>query len=194
METGTHSQGAVAARTQASLLPPKPRSARLHLGKTTSAACHSSHGHVLVWKPEPRQSCTVLNYLRSYACLLTSTHLLRIIDDICSKEKKKQQYKTKTKYHALSSEKKLHAIIVSSSGLHCTSGRYEQCPGSHPRDPGHTVTCPLAYPFADVARQQERAYDYEKGADQEQHGGKGDGLVRDLRRTFFKLEEREKQK
>lgn len=49
----------------------------------------------------------------------------------------------------------------------------------------NSSVCP---PFADVARQQERAYDYEKGADQEQHGGKGDGLVRDLRRTFFKLQ------
>lgn len=42
-------------------------------------------------------------------------------------------------------------------------------------------------PFADVARQQERAYDYEKGANQKQHGGKGNGLIRDLRRAFCKL-------
>lgn len=48
----------------------------------------------------------------------------------------------------------------------------------------NSSVCP---PFADVARQQEGAYDYEKGANQEQHGGKGYGLVRDLRRAFFKL-------
>lgn len=48
----------------------------------------------------------------------------------------------------------------------------------------NSSVCP---PFADVARQQERAYDDEKGSDQEQHGGKGNGLIRDLRRTLLKL-------
>lgn len=52
---------------------------------------------------------------------------------------------------------------------------------SHPADP--------TYPLADVARQQERADDDEKGANQEQHGGERDGLVRDLRRAFLELKE-----
>lgn len=49
---------------------------------------------------------------------------------------------------------------------------------------GNSSVCP---PFADVARQQEGAYDNEKGANQKQHSGKCNGLIRDLRRAFLKL-------
>lgn len=90
--------------------------------------------------------------------------------------------------HAFSSENKLSVMIVFLLVESTVPS------GSPLKDPWRIATRPLAYPFADVARQQERAYDYEKGANQEQHGGEGYGLVRDLRRAFFKLEEREKNR
>lgn len=42
-------------------------------------------------------------------------------------------------------------------------------------------------PFADIACQQEGAYDNEKGANQKQHCSKRNGLIWDLRRAFLKL-------
>lgn len=49
---------------------------------------------------------------------------------------------------------------------------------------GNGPVCP---PFADVAGQQEGAYDNKKSTYQKQHSGKCDGLVGDLRRAFLKL-------
>jgi hypothetical protein len=46
---------------------------------------------------------------------------------------------------------------------------------------------PVCPPFPLVAGQQEGAYDNEKGANQKQHSGKCNGLIRDLRRAFLKL-------
>lgn len=168
--------------TQAILPRPKHGSARAYFSNTTPA-CYSSYSHVLVWKPKPRQSCIILNDLRNFACLLTSTHLLRIIGTFLKGGKNKN----KTHARLLIREQTICDDCFSSSGIHCTFR-------SPLKDPWRIATRPLAYPFADVARQQERAYDYEKGANQEQHGGEGYGLVRDLRRAFFKLEEREKNR
>jgi hypothetical protein len=53
---------------------------------------------------------------------------------------------------------------------------------------------PVCLPFAEVAGQQEGAYDNEKGANQKQHSGKCNGLIRDLRRAFLKLEEKQTNK
>lgn len=49
---------------------------------------------------------------------------------------------------------------------------------------GNGPVCP---PFADKARQQEGAYDYEKGTNQKQHCSKRSGLRWDLRRALLKL-------
>lgn len=46
---------------------------------------------------------------------------------------------------------------------------------------------PVCPPFADIACQQEGAYDNEKGANQKQHCSKRNGLIWDLRRAFLKL-------
>ena len=48
--------------------------------------------------------------------------------------------------------------------------------------------------FADIACQQEGAYDNEKGANQKQHCSKRNGLIWDLRRAFLKLEEKQTKK
>lgn len=53
---------------------------------------------------------------------------------------------------------------------------------------------PVCPPFADIACQQEGAYDNEKGANQKQHCSKRNGLIWDLRRAFLKLEEKQKDK
>lgn len=55
----------------------------------------------------------------------------------------------------------------------------------------HTPTNSSAYPFADIASQQEGTYDYEKGPNQKQHCRKRNGLIRDLGRTLLKLEEKQ---
>lgn len=55
---------------------------------------------------------------------------------------------------------------------------------------GNGPVCP---PFADIAGQQEGAYDNEEGADQKQHCSKRNGLIWDFRRTFLKLEEKQKK-
>lgn len=46
---------------------------------------------------------------------------------------------------------------------------------------------PICPPFADIARQQEGAYDDEKGANQKQYCSKRNGLIWNLRRAFLKL-------
>lgn len=67
-------------------------------------------------------------------------------------------------------------------------------PGSHFKDLLAHFPNPSAYPFADIARQQEGAYDNEKGANQKQHCSKRNSLIRDLRRAFLELEEKQTKK